>query len=169
MDPKNIPRIMDLSKYHESIEQTWNTEPPWRYQIPNAALGITGELGEYFKATERAELGDVMYYVETTRRLFELGPATYEEIGPLWSGIRGVVFELCETVKSYTYHDFDGGDPEARGAAFDDAREDVDDLTGKVAGFVAREAAVHDWDVRKVAADNLYEVVDRHPEGFQNG
>ncbi len=42
--------------------KTWNQEVPPLYQIPNATLGLIGELAEYFENPTIDEFGDVLYY-----------------------------------------------------------------------------------------------------------
>lgn len=49
-------------EYLTSCIRTWNKRSPALYQIPNAVLGLIGEVAEYLQAPSIDEFGDILYY-----------------------------------------------------------------------------------------------------------
>jgi len=56
-------------EYLQGCLKTWNTASPPLFQIPNASLGLVGELLEYKATPTIDEFGDILYYRAILRYL----------------------------------------------------------------------------------------------------
>lgn len=59
---KEIATENIFGEYLLNCIRTWNQSSPPLYQIPNAALGLIGEVAEYMEKPSIDELGDILYY-----------------------------------------------------------------------------------------------------------
>lgn len=93
-----------FGSYLKGCIRTWNTSNPPLLQIPNAALGLIGEICEYTDSGTLDEFGDLIYYRAIFRYL--LGDVT-----EIYSTKTVWEFNLTETInliadvaKKFVYH-----------------------------------------------------------------
>jgi NTP pyrophosphatase (non-canonical NTP hydrolase) len=156
---------MRQEDYREAIARTWNDEPPADYQPANAALGIVGEVGEYAGKPTADELGDLLYYVTTLRRLLELPvyafpdtPGTSDEAERPIEALRRLAGQVAELTKKFVFH----------GERDEAMRRRIDRKTGALLQRVAAEAGGRvDAELERVRAENVEKLLGRYPDGFE--
>lgn len=150
---------MDAKEYREETKATWNTTVDLQGQLSNAALGLVGEATEFFKdPTDPSELGDILYYLSTLRRLMDIPVATYNP-KPLMKeekGMRSILIHAghtAEAVKKYVYH---GSDKEPR----------IQSQTNSASIVIADQAKKRGWNLDEIRQNNIEKLRERHPDGF---
>ncbi len=152
---------MDQSSFREAIARTWNESPPRRYQPANAALGIVGEVHEYAAEPTADELGDLLHYVATLRRLYEFPVADVGDPPPAVDSdldeMRRLAGAQAEIVKKGVFHGADIG-PE------------LESITRSLLAQIAAEAGRRlGTSLARVRRHNVDKLEARYPDGFDAG
>jgi len=147
---------MNQQTYRDAITRTWNEDPPTAYQPANAALGIAGEVHEYADSPTADELGDLLHYATTLRRLYDFPVAdpTGDTTVPDLDRMRQLAGAIAERTKKCVYHG-------------DEPGEELDELTTEMLDCVAAEAAVRlETTLAEVRQQNVDKLYERFPSGF---
>ena len=142
---------MNQSDYCDTIAGTWNPDSGPAV----AMLGLCGELGEYLLDSPE-EIGDVLYYLTTLRRLLGLLPVTHPDTVPpatLSPSPAFVALELSEAVKKHVAHDTD-------------RLEVIDELTVEFHRYLHDQCMERGWGVQEIREGNAEKVTARFPDGF---
>lgn len=85
--------------------KTWNTKNVPLLQIPNAVLGLIGELQEYMETPTLDEFGDVLYYRAILRYLVADEGEIYSTFPAISFNVGTVINLLADYGKKAVYHD----------------------------------------------------------------
>jgi NTP pyrophosphatase (non-canonical NTP hydrolase) len=148
---------MDQQTYRDAITRTWNDDPPTAYQPANAALGVVGEVHEYADSPTVDELGDLLHYATTLRRLYDFPVAdpAGETLVPDLERMRRLAGAIAERTKKCVYHG-------------DEPGEELETLTSELLDHVAAEAEVRlETTLEAVRQENVDKLYERYPNGFE--
>ena len=147
---------MDQQTYRDAITRTWNDDPPTAYQPANAALGVVGEVHEYADSPTADELGDLIHYATTLRRLYDFPVAdpSGETLVPDLDRMRRLAGGIAERTKKCVYHG-------------DEPGEELETWTAELVDHVAAEAEVRlETTLEAVRQQNVDKLYERYPAGF---
>jgi len=149
---------MDAKEYRRQTVQTWNTEPPEKYQLANAALGIVGEAREFADDRHTDEAGDLLYYLTTLRRLVDMPvieghDGGFRDDDLVVDDMRWTAEKLAEAVKKHVFHG-------------DDKAERIDHLTWHIEWCVYVLTEAYSNGIEYVREQNIEKLRDRHGSSF---
>lgn len=153
---------MDQKTYRKAITRTWNDDTPPEYQPANAALGIVGEVREFYEGRHIGEAGDLIYYTTTLRRLLaftvtdDLRPLSFEEDEDVFEEMQFSADQIAEHTKKHVFHG-------------EDFTHLIEAHTYKTLQYVAALFDHHGGSIEIVREHNVEKLRDRYPDGFEKG
>lgn len=123
-----------------------------------AALGVAGELRELRESKTTDEVGDLLYYVTSVRRLLDIGhvpPHARVPYVEAWRDAAATACKLAEEVKKHVAHG-------------NDWLTEIHKLTCNLYGYCLHEASKLGATLDDVRAENAEKVLGRFPDGFDH-
>jgi hypothetical protein len=153
---------VDQETYRDAIARTWNDDTPEQYQPANAALGVVGEVREFYDGRHIGEAGDLIYYTTTLRRLLafpvadDLDPFSFDEDEDVFEEMRFAADQIAEHTKKYVFHG-------------EDFTHLIEAHTYKNLQYVAALFDRHGGSIEMVREHNVEKLRGRYPDGFEKG